>query len=645
MANPPAALRVGAAALLLASISLTAPRASAACPPDAERWAATCAQRAGLAVSLGGCPAGSMLVHVPDGSAAPLVVEISGATPASFRAVGGLALAPVGDFADWASEPLARRRAFDAVVECVRVAPPALDLSEAREPHAGPARRAAIEHAPVPWLLVALGGIAAGLLALHRRDLRVRRAAPLIALALSTLLVRALVLPRAFFHQNGQGPGWVDAAWQHRTSSYGAGFTELFAALCGLSPAAPEAPVFWAQAIAGATIPLLAFALGRAASASRAIAWGFAFAMAVDPLAARLAQSESYYLTIEWLLFCATALSVFGARPEAKRSEAALCFLGAGLAVAQAARVHPIGWIPAALVPLAVLATRRDARQALRPMALATATIGGVVALTTGPAMLRTIRGQLGEHWIPVAGTTFGRDLRGPVLCALGALGVIALALLSTRRTARASLYLCLALLGLVAATATGSNLVGSATRAVNEAYRYLFAPVVVCALARVAALAAGRRDARVVALAVATSAAAYAIHDARAACTLPTDARELAWAQVWRRSLPVDGAVHWVERAPQRVLNLPLYEGSRTPAPRPIVAGVGDAPIRRNAFYYRSSLCSTPEGRDACDAFERAHRLTLVERRTLPALASLPSLPLEGATVEVALFRVSAEP
>jgi hypothetical protein len=650
MASSPTVQRAVCTALLLLSVSLGEGRAAAACPAEIERWAAACAQSSGLAVSLAGCPAGAIVVHVPDGSEGPLAVEISAASPERLRTVGALSLAPIGEFADWEREPPARRGALDAVVECVRVATPPLDLSRAREPHAGQAYRAAAGPAPLPWLLLGLAGVAFALLATHRRALRARTAAPLAALALSTLVVRALVLPSAFFHQNGQGPGWIDAAFRQRTTGYGAGFNELFAALCRLAPAAPERPVFLAQAIAAATIPLLGFALARAAFASRTLAGSFAVALAIDPLSARLAQSESYYLTIEWLLFCAAALAAYGTRQGAKRSELALCLLGAGLAIAEAARVHPIGWIPAAVVPLVGLFTSADARRAVRQTAIAAAAIAVVVAATTGPAMLRTLRGQLGEHWIPVAGATFGRDLRTPVLCAVAA---IALGLLAARRTARAPLYGSLALLGLLAATAIGTNLVGAATRAVNAAYGYLFAPLVLFALARLVAFArgrCGRSSERWLALSVACAAGTYAVLSARSVCTLPTDAREIAWAIEWRRALPADAAVYWVGHAQQRVVDLPLYDGARMPQPMPLAPGGGlddgsgssGAPPRGKAYYYRSSLCSTPDGREACDAFERSHGLTLVERRTLPAIASLPSLPFTQPTVDVALYRIA---
>jgi hypothetical protein len=58
-------------------------------------------------------------------------------------------------------------------------------------------------------------------------------------------------------------------------------------------------------------------------------------------------------------------------------------------------------------------------------------------------------------------------------------------------------------------------------------------------------------------------------------------------------------------------------------------------------SFYYRSSLCATPEGRPACEALERGASLEVVEERELSAVASLPWLPLPGGPVRVGLYRV----
>jgi hypothetical protein len=58
--------------------------------------------------------------------------------------------------------------------------------------------------------------------------------------------------------------------------------------------------------------------------------------------------------------------------------------------------------------------------------------------------------------------------------------------------------------------------------------------------------------------------------------------------------------------------------------------------------FYYRSSLCSTEEGKSACEAFERARTLELVDEKVLPARASHPWQPMGSEPIHVQLHRVA---
>lgn len=85
----------------------------------------------------------------------------------------------------------------------------------------------------------------------------------------------------------------------------------------------------------------------------------------LDPAAMRLAGSESYYAVIATLLTLAVLAVVLGARGG--RGRLVLGALVAGFLCAQAARIHPVAWVPAALVPLAiaVLPGARLGRRAL----------------------------------------------------------------------------------------------------------------------------------------------------------------------------------------------------------------------------------------------------------------------------------------
>jgi hypothetical protein len=57
--------------------------------------------------------------------------------------------------------------------------------------------------------------------------------------------------------------------------------------------------------------------------------------------------------------------------------------------------------------------------------------------------------------------------------------------------------------------------------------------------------------------------------------------------------------------------------------------------------YYYRSSLCSSPEGAPICVSFERRARLRLLESRRFPSISSLPWLSAPAGDVECALYVV----
>ena len=96
-----------------------------------------------------------------------------------------------------------------------------------------------------------------------------------------------------------------------------------------------------------------------------------------------------------------------------------------------------------------------------------------------------------------------------------------------------------------------------------------------------------------------------------------------------------------WYGHAGKRVLDLPFYPKAEM-AKAARLEEYGADPFGGGGTYYvHTSLCSTDEGREACAAFEARHRLVSLERRVLPAAASLPWLPLATATVDVELLRV----
>jgi hypothetical protein len=169
--------------------------------------------------------------------------------------------------------------------------------------------------------------------------------AAFLAASALVLFVRKLLLPFAFFHQNGIGPSWIDVA------------LILFAGLM------------------------------------------------LDPVLVRVAHSESYFGIIIVFGCAAATLLLCGARrPDPKSATFVLAVLASGLFVAQAARVHPIGWVPLALVPLVVLLGPGLGKSRLLACAVAGLGIAIVVAVTTGPALWAVVHGTLGAQWMHRAG-------------------------------------------------------------------------------------------------------------------------------------------------------------------------------------------------------------------------------------------------
>jgi hypothetical protein len=334
-----------------------APRAWAA-EAGAEAWAARCPAERGLAATVS-FRAEALLVFelAPSG----LQVEVRPDSPKSFRHAGAIGVSPIGEFADWNQAPAAQQAALETFVACAAADPTLAFTGAPLSALERSAHRAGAVVVAVPWLL--LGGLAALAAALWRaRELR-RRLPLLAGLFGGALALRAVLLPWAFFHQNGQGPLWIDYALGE-PSPYGPGYREVFgwAARWALDGAhAPDRAVFAAQAVLGALVVPAGWLLANRAGARPALGLVVALLLALDPSLARAAQSESYYATLASLLFLATAALSLGAcrpshgalgAPAASERIGSVSFglgvLGAGLFIAQAARLHPIGWVAAA---------------------------------------------------------------------------------------------------------------------------------------------------------------------------------------------------------------------------------------------------------------------------------------------------------
>lgn len=602
-------------------------------------------------------------------------VELSDG-PSGFRRAGSAWASPVGDFADWSAAPASTRAALDAVVSCAE--------QHGDRPRASSALRRS-SSTPTRWAFAAWRLWAALLCVVALAALSSRpppgsvsgrpspRAVALQALTglgivLATLALRRLLAgPGGFFHQNGQGPSWVApaVALDGALSVYGPGQWELFHAITSVFPNDPDGALFSFASLLSALAVGCVFFSARMLGAARPLAGVLTAGVALMPIAARVAGSESYYGSGASLLAFAGALLLAGGRaPELRDGplRLAVATVGAGLFVAQAARLHPVVWVPAALVPSVLLAGQ--ARGRARRAAWSALGVGAVVTLSTGSELLSVLRGPLGAKWAPAAARFAGASWTSVFLSfSLGALGLSLAAGLAIsarrerRRVDRASgvpgwsershardLAGTILLYALLFALWRFTRPVRGEGGTYDRPYALLWALPLTAALAGVGVSFRHRAYPPLIALALALAAAFTARED----LTRPTDALETDEARAWRARLPPHSIVYYPARGPTHVLHLPLYGTGEPTDPRPEGRPLeGDQPApaaldqaSRPTYFYASGLCSTLEARALCEDLPRRYELTRVHTSTLPARPSGSVTPYAAPVVPITLSR-----
>ena len=120
------------------------------------------------------------------------------------------------------------------------------------------------------------------------------------------------------------------------------------------------------------------------------------------------------------------------------------------------------------------------------------------------------------------------------------------------------------------------------------------------------------------------------------------TEHEEYRWLRGQLEKIPAGCYVAHVSRAANRSLFLPVY-----PPRFPLSFDNGQAlDVRvveqgRCVVYVHGSICTSAEGRPACEAFERSLDLEIAARTTWPAAPSFDSLPYDRDTVECWVARV----
>ncbi|HEY6461834.1 MAG TPA: hypothetical protein VIY73_16830, partial [Polyangiaceae bacterium] len=446
----------------------------AACGPQARAWAAACSSAGSTHVEAFECPAGHVVFAVTDGGGPPVFVDATRGA-AGMRQVQGIALSPIGEFADFRAAPRPVKVAFARVLGCVQ-SDPAVPVGEPKgiQPTDALADAGATGMA-APWCLLAglalatlaLGARTSGTRSSRRRGLvdargraswrsRCTTAGLLVGAGAALLALAQVTAGASFFHQNGHGANWIAYALGQRCP-YGPGFPELFGWAARLRPARPESLVFACNAALAASCPATAWLVARRAGAPVLVAWAVALGLVADPLLWRLAFTESYYVACTSLVLAATAVSLSAPTLRTWSPRFLGAQIAAGFLAAQAARVHPVGWVAIAVVPFAQLAMPGSWKRCMGHAALALGMVGATVGAGAGHAVIALLRGATGAQYLPEVRHGYAQDLAiAPAVLAGAVLLVALLPALRTRRLPRVA-YAAL----VVVASAIGVSLLG----------------------------------------------------------------------------------------------------------------------------------------------------------------------------------------
>ena len=406
------------------------------------------------------------------------------------------------------------------------------------------------------------------------------------------------------------------------------------------------------MAFLGATIPVSVWIIARSSGASLPVAWLVAVWASVQPLMVRLAHSESYYAIQLALLVGAAAVLSWAGRSRGCRNRFLLSVLAAGLLVSQAARIHPTCWVPAATVPLVLLAQPGRAISRLRRTLLATGGIAIVTAATASVAMWNMYTVDYGQQW-PVSLVLSMPGSTGLQFLAIA--GIVGIAFLGRFRTnALLVTGSALAAVCVVFAANPVRNLPLSSDACQLQTLPALLAAAVAC----IGTLRGALREALPVVskfwtaaadryfvptaigvIAVVTSWVGWGYYTA-----IPTDVMEQAWAMEWRTRLPSGARVAYLTDVGKRVFMLPLHSSITISGDVFIDQQRQSLPLLLpNMLYYRSSLCSSDDGKALCDKIEHRVVFKPLYERDLPARASLPWLPLGSEPVRVGVYLVDS--
>jgi hypothetical protein len=453
-------------------------------------------------------------------------------------------------------------------------------------------------------------------------------------------LLRLALGPYGPFRINGLGPMWLDGAISDpgQLYGYGPGYPEIFSLIARLAPSAPDVTIFVANGVISALVPALAHVLARLVGFDRTRALIPASLLALDPIALRVATTESYTPAIITLTLLGSVLLVAAALHAHRREwpRVGLLALAAGLVLSQSVRIHPVAWIPAALAPLTVLAVGDEVTALRRLISAAVATLiaGLIIALTSGSI----VEGQLAllRHSEVMAPSRPMFVWWFPVLAV--ALGFAAF------RWARPRWLIIPALLQLGALAATRHDFAQSFVWQQSYDRLYLAIPLV--------ALAAFIRESwtprRVVRGGLVAAGALLLVASAPIWRGRTTDHLEYRWVRKTLDTVPRECLVVYVGQVGNRNMMLPIF-GPPAKAARKAIRldadSTTDLPHRLAGspctMYVHTTFCASTDGGPVCDRVENLLDLEPVASERFPAVSSNRYVRYDRPPIETVISKV----
>jgi hypothetical protein len=456
-----------------------------------------------------------------------------------------------------------------------------------------------------------------------------------VVVAAVALVLRLALGPWAPLHVNGHGPRFVAGAVNHPAdiAAYGPGYSEIFGPVAALLPSNPDWAIFACNALFSALVPPLVLAIGRMTGVARGPAFVAAMLLAIDPIAIRMGATEAYFAAIGFLGTAASAallLALFEMEAGG-RWRATGVLVAAGLLLAQAARIHPCGWVVMATVPFVVLAGDAGSWRRRALMCVAAAAVSGGVLLLTSASVLLDVLGNIRS------GAVFSPGLPS----AWPLVAVVLPGILYARLAPRPWLALPAAI-SVTALLMTRHGFDASWIWAQSYSRLWLALPLI----ATLACVPPALLRRRWVTLAAATVVVlAWIRLGLPVIAARSTEQLEYRWVRAQLRRVPSACRIVHLAFAGKRGLALPTYVGPARAAvamdlrrPDTIEAALSPAAC---LYYVHSSLCSTVDGRPGCEAIERRLTLRPIARATFSGAGEFDTFSHDGDAVETIIARV----